>query len=152
MKRRDFLRKLFGIGAAVAVSKVPVLAKDEPETFKIEDMFEQHEGNNRLYYLKKDSWLNKELIKTLGERYLPNKYFYSYCPATELGLPIKDEYTKADFQQILLYPTLSYHKEQYFCRGIVKGKETGVMRLYKDERNGVYEVTFFEANRKVWGD
>ena len=147
MKRRDFLRKLFGIGAAVAVSKVPVLAKDKPETFKIEDMFEQHEGNNQLYYLKKDSWLNKELANVLGDRYVDRKWFRCYSPQYSLSIPIKDEYTKADFQQIIMFPKIDYHKRDYFCGENIRGTEYGLVKLFRDDKNGYYVVEFFDARK-----
>lgn len=148
MERRNFLRKLFGIGVVAAASKVPALAKEEPEVFKIEDMFEQpFEGNKNLYYLKEDSWLAKEFSKVAGDRIVSHKYFQYYEPATELAVPIKEEYTKADFQQILLYPQIHYHKYDYFCRGCVGGKDRGLFRLTKNEKEGFYFVQFFNARK-----
>lgn len=147
MERRNFLKKLFGIGAVVAVSKVPVLAKDKSETFKIEDMFEQQDGNSALYYLKKDSRLNKDLADVLGDRYVDTKWFQYYNPQHSLAIPIKEEYTKADFQQILMFPKISYHKSEYFCGHNIRGTEYGLVKLFKDDKNGYYVVEFFSARK-----
>lgn len=136
MERRNFLKKLFGGVAAVTVaSVVPSVAKDKEETWTIDELFERCEGNSNLYYIRANSWLNKELIDVMGEQYVDNKYFSYYFPLHNLYLPVKERYEKRDFDIIKDY--LCHQKYGYFCSGERKGYDIGVMRILK-ERNGKY--------------
>ena len=80
MERRNFLKRLFGIGVGAALASVPAIAKmKEEETFTIDDMFEPCDGNKNLFYLKTDSWLESEIRNELGDRFVNERYFAYYC-------------------------------------------------------------------------
>ena len=155
MKRRNFLKKLFGATAgAVAVTAVPGLAKTkDKETFTIEDAFIQLPGNKNLYYIKKDSVLNQELMKALGDRYLPKEKFGCYLPIFNQYVPIKDTYTVDDFNQLIMM--LEHRKFDYFCDGRYQDYNVGLMRLLKVTRHhlntgdeedlGYYKIDMFQA-------
>lgn len=152
MERRNFIKKIFGLGAAAAVSAVPLMGtgRTTEETFKIEDMAAQCPGNKNLWYLKKDSWLNKELSKILGRRVVDRKYFSYYDPKRDMLIPVKNEYTRDDFQALLLWAESEYDFN-YFCDGTENGGvETGLCRFILNRTGNAYTVEFFSArNPKV---
>ena len=128
MERRGFLKGLFGAGVGIAaMATVPAIGKTEEETFKIDDIFEPCDGNGQLFYLKTDSWLEKEIRDILGDKFVDEKYFSYYLPIYNCYLPIKEEYTKEDFVN-LLFVVKSKHFD-YFCdsRGN-QGKQYGAVR------------------------
>lgn len=136
MERRNFLKKLFGgVAAVTAASVVPSVAKDKEETWTIDELFERCDGNDNLYYLREDSWLNKELIDIMGEQYVDQRYFSYYLPLHNVYLPVKEKYEKRDFDMIK--DCLRYHEYEHFCSRECKGIDIGVMRIFK-ERNGKY--------------
>jgi hypothetical protein len=147
MERRNFIKRLFGIGAAAALASVPVIAKtNSEETFKIDDIFEPCDGNKQLFYLKTDSWLEKEIRDVLGERFVDEKYFSYYCPIFNCYLPIKDEYTRKDFEGFLL--TVKTKKYDFFCDHVGNhGKQYGAMRLFKEERDVYYKIDMYQARK-----
>ncbi len=152
MERRNFIKKIFGLGAAAAVSAVPLMGTGRitEETFKIEDIAEQGTGNKNLWYLKKDSWLNKELSKILGQRVVERNYFSYYDPKRDMLIPVKDEYTREDFQVLLLWAESEYDFN-YYCDGTANGGvETGLCRFIINRTGNAYTVDFFRArNPKV---
>jgi hypothetical protein len=136
MERRNFLKKLFGgVAAVTAASVVPLVAKDKEETWAIDELFERCDGNSNLYFIRANSWLNKELIDVMGEQYVDQRYFSWYLPLHNLYLPVKERYEKRDFDIIKDY--LRHHEYEHFCSGECKGNDIGVMRIVK-ERNGKY--------------
>lgn len=138
MERRNFLKKLFGgVAAVTAASVVPSVAKDKEETWTIDDLFAKCDGNDNLYYLRKDSWLNKELIDIMGEQYVDQRYFSYYLPLHNLYLPVKEKYEKRDFD--IIKDCLRHQEYEHFCSGaaLYNGNGIGVMRIIK-ERNGKY--------------
>ena len=147
MERRNFLKKLFGIGVGAALSTVPGIAKEE-ETFALEDMFERSEGNSSLYLLKPDSWLNRELKKALEGHVVSRKNFACYYPAFNIYIPVKDRYTKKDFEPLILFAKSK--KNDYFCNDFCR-KDYGLCRLIKSLREDWYTVDFFQAV-KNYGD
>lgn len=143
MKRRGFLKRLFGIGVGAALATVPAIAKEKKETFKIDDMFEPCDENGQLFYLKTDSWLEREIRDILGDRFVDNKYFCYYLPICNCYLPIKEEYTKEDFDNLLL--VVRSKQFDYFCdsRGN-QGKRYGTVRIFKDNK-GYYTISMYQA-------
>ena len=142
MERRNFIKRLFGIGAAAAASSVPALANVE-ERFTIDDMFDQVDTNKNLYYLKKKCWLNDELNAIIGDRVVERKYYQFYEPLFNIYLPIKDFYTKKDFESVLNWA--KYESDfNYFCNGYMQ-EEKGLCRIIKEDRKGFYRYTFFSA-------
>ena len=104
MERRNFLKKLFNIGIGAAAMTVPVIAKPESkETFSLKEAFLTHDGNKNLFYIKKDSQLNQELMKAIGDHYLPKDNCGCYYPLFKHYIPIKDEYTIEDFRQVIMF-------------------------------------------------
>lgn len=159
MRRRNFLKKLFGATAgAVAVTTVPSLAKPkEKETFTLDEAFIRHDGNPDLYYIKKDSPLNQELMKAIGDHYLPREKFGNYLPVFNQYVPVKDEYTIEDFRQLIMYLEDKRRNFDFFCDGEVRDEEVGLIRLIRqwrhhlktDEREdlGYYKIDLFQAYR-----
>ena len=144
MERRNFIKRLLGIGAAAAVSTIPALAK-EKETFTWEDLAIACTGNKDLFYIKQDSWLNQELVKLMGDRVVDRKYFSYYDPRRDILIPVKDRYTKEDFTGLLLWVKTLY-SFNYYCNGTGNGGvETGLCRFIRDKKNNVYHVDFFAA-------
>ena len=142
MERRNFIKRLFGIGAAAAASSVPALANVE-ERFTIDDMFDQVDTNKNLYYLKKYCWLHDELSKIFGDRIVDRKYFAWYYPISNIYLPIKNSYTEKDFEPILTWAKFQPESD-HFCNGYMKeGK--GLCRILKYDKQGVYKFDFFWA-------
>lgn len=144
--RRDFLKKLFGIGAFAAASTLPTIAKEKENVeYTIDEMFDVCKGNGSLFYLKKDSWLNKKLGDLLGDRLVDRKYFKYYCPLFNILIPIKETYTEDDFNPIF-YHIQAKEPWEYYCGEIgYGGKEYGVIRMYKDEKKGFYTIDMFAA-------
>lgn len=142
MERRGFLKRLFATGVGAALATVPAIAKQK-ESFKIDDMFEPCGGNRQLFYLKTDSWLEKEIRDILGDRFVDEKYFSYYLPLFNCYLPIKEEYTKEDFDNLLL--VVKSKQFDYFCdsRGN-QGKQYGAVRIFKD-KNGYYKIDMYQA-------
>ena len=146
MERRNFLRRLFNIGVgAAALATVPAIAKTtEEETFNIDSMFTRFKGNNDLFYLNKDSWLEEEIKNILGNRFVDKKNFCFYLPLYNCYLPIKDKYTKKDFENFLL--VVKSKKFDYFCDNIgTAGVEVGAVRMYRDNREGYYKLEMYQA-------
>lgn len=144
MERRNFIKKLFGLSVgAAAIATVPVIAKNKEE-FTIKELFDRCGGNGQLLYLKRDSWLEKEIRDILGDRFVDKKYFNFYEPLFNCYLPIKEKYTKKDFENFFL--VVKSKKFDYFCDYIGNGgKDIGAMRLFKDERNGYYKIDMYHA-------
>lgn len=148
MERRNFLKRLLGFGAATVAVSVPLIAKESEETFTIKDIAEQLSSNKNLWYLKKDCWLDKELKQILGKRVVDNKYFNYYNPKRDMLIPIKDRYTKNDFQALLLWAKNEY-EFNYYCDGINKSGETGLCRFIINRTGNAYYVDFFSARNPV---
>ena len=143
MKRRNFL-KLFGIGTASMA--VPAFSKPEKNNeFTFEDTFLRHDGNGNLYYIKKDSLLNQELMKAIGENYLPTDKFGCYYPVSNQYVPIKEKYTIDDFRQLIMLLEDKRGKFDYFCDGKYKDYETGLIRLIKYRNSKFYRIDLFQA-------
>lgn len=148
MKRREFLRKLFGIGLATAAMTVPGVSKTkEEDTFTLDEAFIQCDGNKNLYYVKKDSKLNQELMKAIGDHYLPTDKFGCYYPVNNQFLSIKDNYSIDDFAQLILLLNDKREKFQYFCDGRMKDEKIGLLCLIKDNKGKFYKLELFEAFR-----
>ena len=145
MERRNFLKRLFGICVGAALASVPAIGKGKDEKrFKIDDIFEPCDGNRRLFYLKDDSWLEQEIRKILGERFVDEKYFSCYDPIYNCYIPVKDTYNKDDFKPFLL--VVKSKKFDYFCDHIGNhGKQFGAMRLFKEEKDGYYRIDMYLA-------
>lgn len=147
MDRRNFLKKLgIGLGAAAAAT-VPSIAKERKEEYTIEDMFVQHDGNSNLFYLKEGCWLDDEIKKMLGKRYVDKKYFSHYLPMYGLPLPMKEKYTKDDFEPFVLL-LKEEKKYAYFCDDAFKHKGgfgESVLRLFRENKKGYYKFEMFEA-------
>ncbi len=142
MERRGFLKRLFGASVGIAaMATVPAIAKQK-ESFKIDDMFEPCGGNRQLFYLKTDSWLESEIRDILGDRFVDEKYFSYYLPILNCYLPIKEEYAKEDFDNLLL--VVKSKKFDFFCDHVGNhGKQYGAMRLFKDD--GYYRIDMYAA-------
>lgn len=153
MKRRNFLGKLFRIGTGVAATAVavPVMGKIKgkqtpQETFTIEDAFIQpYDGNKDLYYIKKDSLLNQELMKALGDHYLPRDKFGCYHPVFNQYIPFKDRYTVEDFRQLIMLLEDKRKHFEYFCDGEHQSLDIGLIRLIRYKKNDYYKIDLFEA-------
>ena len=146
MERRNFIKRLFGIGVgAAALATVPGIAKTkEKETFKLEDIFEQCDGNKQLFFLKTDSWLEQEIRDILVDKFVDEKYFSCYDPIFNCYIPVKDEYTRKDFESFLL--TVKTKKYDYFCDQTRNhGKKYGAMYLSKYEKDGYYAINMYQA-------
>ena len=144
MKRRNFIKKLFGIGVgAAAMATVPAIANNDEE-FTIEELFDRCSGNGQLFYLKTDSWLEDEIKNILGDRFVDKKYFNFYEPLFNCYLPIKEKYTKKDFENFFL--VVKSKKFDYFCDSVGNGgKPVGALRLFKDDQNGHYRTELYHA-------
>lgn len=145
MERRNFLKRLFNVGVgAAALVTVPAIAKPkDEESFKIDDIFEPCDGNRQLFYLKGDSWLEQEIRDILGDRFVDKQYFSCYYPLYNCYLPIKEEYTKEDFENFLI--TVKSKKYDYFCDQVGnRGTQYGAMRLFKD-KDGYYRTELYQA-------
>lgn len=150
MKRREFLRKLFGISVATAAMTVPGVSKTkEKDTFTLDEAFINLGGNKDLYYIKKDSALNQELMKAIGDHYLPKDKFGCYYPVYRQYVPIKDEYTIEDFRQLIMLLEDSRDHFDYFCDGQLREEEgnPGLIRLIKDCSGKFYKIDLFQAFR-----
>lgn len=101
MERRNFIKRLLGIGAAAALSTVPALAKKE-DTFTWEDLAMTCTGNKNLFYIKQNSWLNQELMKIMGDRVVDRKYFSYYDTRREILIPVKDIYKRRLYRTTLV--------------------------------------------------
>ena len=146
MERRGFLKRLFGLGVGAAAMTVPALAKAaKGDTFTIEDAFIRLDGNKDMYYLKKDSLLNKELMKAIGDHYLPKDKFGCYYPVYKQYVPIKDEYTIEDFRQLIMLLEDARDHFDYFCDGQLREGEAGLVRLIKDRSGKYYKMDLFQA-------
>lgn len=148
MERRNFLKRLFKVGvgaAALATVPVPAIAKPKDEKrFKIDDIFEPCDGNRQLFFLKGDSWLEKEIRNILGEHFVDEKYFRCYDPIYNCYIPVKDTYNKDDFKPFLLF--VKSKKFDYFCDHVGNyGKQFGAMRLFKEEKDGYYRIDMYQA-------
>ena len=142
MERRNFLKRLFGLGVGAALASVPAIGKTEEETFKIDDIFEPCDGNGQLYYLKISSWLENKIRDILDDRFVDEKYFKYYYPLYNCCLPIKDEYTKKDFENLLM--VVKSKKFDFFCDHVGNhGKQYGAMRIFKDD--GYYRIDMYAA-------
>lgn len=149
MDRRKFL-KIFGIGVGTAAAaSVPLIAKAKEarkETWTVGEMFNTCDGNKDLLYLKKDSWLNYELAKILGDKYVDEKYFGCYMPYRDVLIPVKDEYDRRDFEPvILLMKERGRNSFDYYCGKSYKGVEQGLFRLLKDRDGEYYHIDFYAA-------
>lgn len=144
MKRRNFLKKLFGISVgAAAMATVPAIAKTEDE-YTIDDMFEACSGNRQMFYLRLDSWIEKEIRNILGDKFVDHKYFACYYPVFNVYLPIKEKYTKKDFETFFLF--VKSKNFDYFCDSVGNGgRKIGAMRIFKDERNNHYRIDMYQA-------
>lgn len=143
MKRRSFL-KLFGIGAASIT--IPSLSNtDKKQTFTIDEAFLNCSGNDNLLYIKKDSLLNRELMKAIGNHYLPRDKFGCYYPAFNQYIPIKDEYSVDDFSQLIMLLKDKREKFDYFCDGQIMDGNVGLIRLIKDRSGKFYKIDLFQA-------
>ena len=146
MERRGFLKRLFGLGVGAAAMAVPVLAKTaSKETFTLDEAFIKHDGNKDLYYIRKDSVLNQELMKALGDHYLPKDKFGCYYPVYRQYVPIKDEYTIEDFRQLIMLLEDARDHFDYFCDGQLREGEAGLVRLIKDRSGKFYKIDLFQA-------
>lgn len=148
MDRRNFLKKLgIGLGAAAAAT-VPSIAKDRKGEYAIEDMFVQHNGNGNLFYLKEGCWLDDEIKKTLGKRYVDKKYFSHYLPMYGLPLPMKEKYEKDDFEPFVLL-LKDRGRFSCFCDDSFRRNDDtfgkSILRLFKDDKAGYYRFEMFEA-------
>lgn len=147
MKRRNFIKKLFGIGVgAAAMATIPAIANNDEE-FTIEELFDRCSGNGQLFFLKTDSWIEDEIRNILGDRFVDVKYFNYYEPLFNCYLPIKEKYTKKDFENFFL--VVKSKKFDYFCDHVGNvgngGKKIGAMRLFKDTKNGYYKIDLYHA-------
>ena len=146
MERRGFLKRLFGLGVGAAAMTVPALAKAaKGDTFTIEDAFTRFDGNKDMYYLKKDSLLNKELMKAIGDHYLPKEKFGNYLPVWKQYVPVKDEYTIEDFRQLIMYMEDARNHFDYFCDGQTRDGNAGLVRIIKDRQYDYYHIDLFQA-------
>lgn len=144
MQRRNFLKSLFGFSALAAATMVGAKPLKD-DTFAWDDVTFLCTGNKDLFYIRKDSWLNQELEKIMGDRVVDRKYFSYYEPKRDILIPVKDRYTKEDFNGILLWAK-SLYPFNYYCNGTGNGGiETGLCRFIRDNRHGMYEVEFFSA-------
>jgi len=149
MERRNFLKRLLGLGAATVAASVPIIAKESEETFTIKDIAEPCSGNKNLWYLKKDCWLDKELKQILGKRVVDRKYFSYYDTKRDMLIPVKDEYTREDFQALLLWAESEYDFN-YYCDGTANGGvETGLCRFIINRTGNAYTIDFFRARNPV---
>ena len=146
MERRNFLKRLFGIGVGAAIASVPVIAKTkEEETFTLEDIAFRCSGNSNLWYLKKGCWLDNELNEILGKRVVDRKYFSYYDPRRDIRLPVKEKYTREDFMGVILWAKAQYDFN-YYCNGTANGGvETGLCRFIFDERENCYQTEVYSA-------
>lgn len=146
MERRGFLKRLLGLGVGAAAMTVPALAKAaKDDTFTIEDAFVQLPGNKNMYYIKKDSMLNQELMKALGDHYLPKDKFGCYYGVYNQYIPVKDEYTIEDFRQLIMFFEDKRERFDYFCDGQLRDVEPGLVRLIKDRSGKFYHIDTFQA-------
>lgn len=145
MERRNFLKRLFGAIAATAATSVPTFAKKDDSTFTFEDIAFRCSGNNELFYLKKDCWLDKELNEILGKRVVDRRYFNYYDPKRDIRIPVKEKYTREDFMGIILWAKAQYDFN-YYCNGTANGGvETGLCRFLFDKRENCYKTEVYSA-------
>ena len=150
MKRRNFIKTLLGTIGGIFASSIPIIAKqkNDDEEFTFDDLFEICDTNNNLYFLKSDSWLNKELIKIADDKYVDEKYFMYYLPARELVIPVKEKYNKKDFESLSLYLTkYTKYEHRYFTDDTNRIKKHGLFRLLKDRNGEFFSVIWFEARK-----
>ena len=150
MKRRNFLKNLFK-GAAVATVAVATgnvakaITKEEKEEFEITELFNQpYPGNTNLYCLKRGTWLEKEILNALGDKFIPDtKAFSFYSPVYNIYLPVKDTYTKSDFEAIINWCKFGSPFDKYCYYGMQDNPS--LCRMYRDERKGCYKFDFYGA-------
>lgn len=148
MERRGFLKRLFGIGVGAAALSVPVIAKAaKKDTFTLDEVFMRHDGNKNLFYIRKDSVLNRELMKAIGDHYLPKEKFGCYYPVYNQFIPVKDEYTIEDFRQLIMLLEDRKAHFDYFCDGNTREGNAGLIRLIKDMKGNFYKIDLFQAFR-----
>lgn len=143
MERRWFL-KLLGLGAVSTISPGVANSKDK-DTFTLDDAFICQSGNKDLYYIKKDSLLNQELMKAIGNHYLPTDKFGCYYPVFNQYVPIKDKYSIEDFRQLIMLLEDKREKFDYFCDGKTRGNDAGLIRLIKYRNSKFYRIDLFQA-------
>ena len=151
MDRRGFLRRMFGAGAAVAASGIGISAKDKDGTVSWEDLTVQCTGNENLFYLKPNGWLNKELVNAFGDKVVDRQHFNYYYPVRDILIPIKETYTKEEFGTFILWAKSQQNMFNHFCNGIAEGTEMGICRFFRDWKIGAYVPTFFAANNPKKG-
>lgn len=143
MERRNFLKKLFGIGlGAAALTTVPAIAKKE-ETYSLDDLFYRCEGNSDLYFLKPDSWLNDELKKAFGDKVVSREYFRYYNPLYNIYIPIKERYDKRDFDALIQFAKAN--KWEYWCGDTYKGKEVGLCKMLRYREENYFKVDLYNC-------
>ena len=151
MKRRNFLKNLFK-GAAVATVAVAtgnvakaITKEEEKEEFEITDLFNQpYSGNTNLYGLKQGSWLEKEMLNALGDKFIPDtKAFTFYYPVSNIYLPIKEKYTKSDFETIINWCKFGSSFDKFCYYGMQDNPE--LCRMFRDDRKGYYRFDFYGA-------
>ena len=147
MERRNFLKRLFGAGVgAAALATVPGIAKTrKQDAFKIEDVFEQSEENENLFFLKCGSWLEKEIVGIVGDGFVGEENFITQKPVSNCYIKVKDEYIREDFERFLLTlkANLALRKSDYchFCDHTEKnGKKYGAMSIFRMVDDGYYMI------------
>lgn len=152
MKRRNFLKGIFGAVAATAAASVPMLAKKGDNTFALDEIAFRCKGNKDMWYLKKGSWLDNELNEILGKRVVDRKYFSYYDPRRDIRLPVKEKYTHEDFMGIILWAKAQYDFN-YYCNGTANGGiETGLCRFIFDKRENCYQTEVYSARNPKYED
>jgi len=136
MKRSDFFKSIFGVAAVVALPNQLQATESE---FSFDEIFEVHEGNERLVYPKKDSKIYRSIKELIGaDRILDKKYFTCYLGFHSNVIPIKESYSIADFMPFVLALNSYYKKNDSFSE-----TDKGVFfRMIKETPKTMYFDTF----------
>jgi len=118
MKRTQFLKSLF-VGA-IALTAIPITKAISPEKekFSFDEIFHRPWNNQSLVYLKSDSEIYKTIRKSVENRVVEKERFRHYLGVYDILIPVKQEYTIADFDHVIMAIQSGYKRHNFYSEHI----------------------------------